>query len=124
MKTHILLAFAVVSLLFTGCETGSRRDPTAIQVTRAIGSPLQNDAVYFFIKKVDDHTYDITAFGNAYQTDQQYLAAWVRMADELAAGRRYEKQTTIEPAQYRRGVSGGPVETGVGTFVTGRMILK
>lgn len=124
MRIHILLASAVVALLFTGCETGSRSDPNAIQVTRTIGSPTQNELVYFFIKRVDDHTYEIWAFGNASQNDQQYLAAWVRMADDLAAGRPYEKQTTIEPSQYSWGAIGRPIEFGVGTIVKGRMILK
>jgi hypothetical protein len=121
-----LLAFVVVALLFTGCATGSRSDPKTIQVTRVIGVPVPGgeNAVHFFIKRVDDHTYDITAFGDAIETDQQYLDAWIRMADELAAGRPYEKQTTIEPAHYQGGVMGGPVETGVGTIVKGRIVMK
>ncbi len=127
MRHHIVLAIAAVSLLVTGCETASRRDSNSIQVDRTIGPPLPGvqTSVHFFIKRVDSHTYDITAFGDAYQTEQQYLDAWVRMADELAAGRPYEKQTTIEPAYYHTGGSpSGLVNAGVGTFVKGRMILK
>jgi hypothetical protein len=101
MKTRILRALAIVSWLLTASETWARRDPNGVPVDRTIGAPFPHRAlVQFFIKQVDPRTYDIRAIGTADPTDQQYLDAWVRMADDLAAGRPCEKQTTIEPERH------------------------
>jgi len=126
VRTYIVLVFGVVSLLFTGCETWPPADPNVTYATKKIGSPFAlHGVVQFSIKRIDDHTYDILAYGSAEQTAQQYLDAWVWMADKLAAGRPYEKQTTIEPYEYGgSGEVGMPTGHNVGTMVRGRMVLK
>ena len=79
----------------------------------------------FVATKLDDHTYEITEYGYAGLTEEQYLEGWIWMADKLAAGRPYEKQTKIEPYEYDAGGEVGmPTSRGVGTKVIGQMILK
>jgi len=117
------LFLSLVFLLSAGCAS-LRPDPNLTLTHKQIGGPKGGFAD-FVARKVDDHTYEIVVSGDADLTEDQCLDGWIWMANKLAAGRPYEKQTKTEHWRYDSVPLNYQASTpGLGTKVTGLMVLK
>jgi hypothetical protein len=124
MRTYrVGLILSLVFPLFAGCAS-VRPDPNVTEARAQIGGPY-GGFVNFWTRKVDDHTYEIVVYGRADLTDDQFLDGWIWMANKLAAGRPYEKQTKTDHLRYEGMSLKYAVSTpGPETEVTGLMVLK
>lgn len=126
MKANSLgLLLTIVALLVSGCST-LRPDSNLTVATLGVPNPPSPDAlVYLSANRVNDHTYEIIAQGDASLRAEQFERAWTWMADKLAAGRPYDKQTKVDSYEYFALV--GDIRSSSHRFgmkVTGRMTLK
>jgi hypothetical protein len=106
-----------VICVLAGCAT-SPKDPNLIRDHRWIGGAISLEA-----RRLDVNSFEIMAQGAGACKEEQVMKAWTDFADKLAAGRKYEKSTRIEPYNYS--ASGGVITTRhTGRRVIGTIALK
>jgi hypothetical protein len=107
----LLIGFALLS----GCAT-----PTDPNVTK--GHAWHGGAISMEARKLDDVTYTIEAEGAGACSVDQVTRAWIEMADKVAAGRKYSKETSVSTYEYD---APGPFMTThhVGQKVSGKIVL-
>ena len=126
MRPLVSLLITLLSFsFFTGCAT-DHRDRDVIKTGKWVGGlGLTGGHVNLEARKIDEHTYEIVAFGAALCTEKQVLEAWTWMADKLAKGRPYRKETKTAFYAYD---APAPMPLGAthhaGRQVSGRMTIE
>ena len=115
--------FGFVALLLIGCQS-TRSDADVIKTSAQIGGSL-GAPVMFEVKRASANTYEILAYGTA-ATDQQVLEGWLLKANQLAAGRPYEREMSKTNYEYNDAgpLVGGSSTRRVGAMVRGRILIK
>ncbi len=117
MKKVTLIALTLLAFVFTGCETVPE-DPNVTKDHRWIGGAIGLEA-----RKVDERTYIVIARGAGACTEADVTKAWVYMADKMAAGKPYDKETKVLPYKYS---APGPYMTThhKALMVVGKIVIK
>ncbi|HTQ29685.1 MAG TPA: hypothetical protein VMI53_00605 [Opitutaceae bacterium] len=91
----MISAYQLVFLvcLFTGCATND--DPNHFTASKWYGGNIELEA-----QKIDADNFIIVARGAESCSEEEVMKAWVYMANKLAGGRRYEKDTKTSGYTY------------------------
>jgi len=123
MRARFAVALAFAALALSGCAGVSRPSGT-VWYEKEFGRGY-GDFVMLAKTAVDDRTIEIVAYGSGGLTARQVCDVWATLADQVAAGRPYEKRLTVEAWRHEgMSVNYLPGAPEVGTKVTGRMVLQ